>query len=291
MILLLIFNFLVSVIYILNKKLCFVAAPTLLSALRFFIAGAIFYIIQPLKFKVFKEFVKKNWSIIGSIIIGFAGGDILRTYALKIIPSSHASLLATTSPFIALITSYFMLNEVVTTRKILGLLIGVGGLLPLLIRNMSYVGNSCDFIISYAVFICSLFLFVIGGIYSKKISLKGYSLSSTLAAVMMGSGIGGFCIAFISGACTVQTYYALLDAGLLILALIVFQNILGFYLYNYLLKYNSVTLVTFSNLLIPLFTAIILWWYQIEVLDYNFLFAFCMLIIAFMIFMLPVKNK
>ncbi len=287
MILLVLFNLLLAGVFILNKKLSGVATPALFTGVRFIVAGIFFYIIQPERIRVFFTFVKNEFWWILYVGIGFAGGDILRTQALKVIPSSHASLLATSSPFVALVISYFILHELVTWRKIGGLLIGIIGLAPLLSKKIMGTHASLEFTTSYLLFLFSIACFVMGGTYSKKLSSKGYPLLSILAAVMSAAGIVGFITSFVTDGWNSGLWLSFVPQWQLVLCFIGAQNILGFFVYNYLVRHNSVTLVTFSNLLIPLFTSIILWWYQLETIEYEFFFAFGMLVIAFIVLMFP----
>lgn len=291
MLLLVLFNIILVVVFILTKKFCFVASPAFFTGVRFGTGGLFFLAITKDTWKSFLEFVVQEIRWIFYIVIGFAGGDIVRTQALKVIPSSHASLLATGAPFVALVISYVLLNEPITRRKILGLVIGILGLFPLLSKKIMDAQVPVDFLTSYILFIISVALIVTGGIYSKKLSAKGHDLRTLLAAVLLGVGL---CSITTSAFCDVwnEGFFSLLRQNWLeIVVFIGVQNVLGFYLYNYLIKRNSVTIVTFSNLLIPLFTSLVLWWYQLETLDYQFFLAFGMLTIAFIVLMGPFPQQ
>ena len=290
MLLLIFFNFLLALIYILAKKFCFTASPAFFTGFRFTIAGLFFMSITKDSWHSFFVFIKQEIKWIIYVAVGFATGDIIRTQALKTIPSSHASLLATGAPCVALIISYFLLNEAITLRKIVGLLIGVIGLVPLLSKKIINEPTGI-FLASYIFFIISIALIIIGGIYSKKLSLKRYDLRTILAAVMLGAGMIGISLSGILDLWNYDFFESLIKNWIAIAAFILIQNVFGFYLYNYLLKRNSVTIVTFSNLLIPLFTSILLWWYQLEKLDYEFFFAFGMLIVAFIVLMVPPSKR
>lgn len=291
MLLLVLFNFLLALIFILTKKFCFTASPAFFTGLRFGIAGLFFLGISKDTWHSFILFVKQEIKWIFYIALGFAGGDIIRTQALKVIPSSHASLIATGAPCVALIISYFLLNESITRRKIAGLAIGVIGLVPLLSKKVMDTNASSVFLIAYILFIISVALIITGGIYSKKLSAKQYDLRTILAAVMLGAGIIGIGASGLSDEWNHEFFHSLIENWLSIAGFILVQNVFGFYLYNYLVKRNSVTIVTFSNLLIPLFTSMLLWWYQLETLNYEFFFAFGMLIMAFIVLMVPIPKR
>lgn len=288
MILLLIFNFLLALVFILTKKISLIASPAFLTGIRFFTAGMIFnglrYYFSSATLS-FKEFLKINWQKLTLIGVSFALGDILRTQSLQIIPSSHASLLATSAPFLALIISYFLLNESITRRKIAGLLLGIIGLAPLLSKKIMTAHAPMTFITSYLLFMVSTSLIIIGGVYSRKLSAKGCDLLSSLAAFLSIAGIVSLFISAGTDKWSISFFKSITDNWILIFCCIVIQNIIGFYLYNYLIKYNPVTLVTFSNLLVPLFTSIILRFYKLETLEYEFFFGFGMLVIAFIVLM------
>lgn len=276
------FNFLLAVVYILTKQVAYIATPLFLTGSRFIAAGLFFFLGLDKKEKnSLLYLLNQDYVYFIYICIGWGMGDIFRLYSLQIIPASHASLLATTAPFLALISSYFILGERITCNKVIALFIGVIGLIPLLYKKIASSAQPMGIMASYIYLMISLLALIIAGIYSKKLSSKGYSVSVILAGSLCYVGLGALIMSYILEPWSMAFVQPLLENYKPFISLIFAQNILGFYLYNYLVKIYPVTVVTFANLLIPLFGSLLLWWYGMENLEIEFIFGFFMIAAAF----------
>jgi len=154
---------------------------------------------------------------------------------------------------VAAIFSYFLLREHLGWRKLLGMVLGFLGLLPVLfVKNYSEGGEFLRFsgreiILLFAVVSATYAWFVI-----KELMQKNYSF-------LMINGISMFCggvLAFITslvfeGVKTSPIYNFWPFLGWLLL-LILLANVVFYNLYAWLLKQYSITFLTFAGLLTPI---------------------------------------
>lgn len=189
-------------------------------------------------------------------------------WALQRLSSSKVCLFYNLSPFITAIFSFFWFSERMTIKKIIGLLIGFFGFLPIVV-----FGNGLDNISNVIWFfswpelsmlfsvICSSF----GWILVRKLVNNGYSVLMINGVGMLGGGILSFLTSlFIEGSpsiksvsdnCTIDLFFALSYAILIILL----ANVVFYNLYGLLLKRYTATFLSFAGFLTPFFAAFYGW--------------------------------
>lgn len=179
-------------------------------------------------------------------------------WSLQYVSSFKINILYSFTPFISALLSYFLLNERLGFKKLLGLMIGLAGLLPLIVRES---GNSADprslFSLSFPE--CVMLGGIVAAAYAwfviKKLMNKGYSLIFINGFAMLLGGIGCALTLFATTPIEqiqVGNYNYFVSYTLL---LIFISNILGYNLYGYLLRFNSFTLLSFAGFLCPIFGA------------------------------------
>lgn len=157
------------------------------------------------------------------------------------------SIMNSTVTFFSVILAHFIYkNDKLNAQKIIGCIAGFSGVLVAnfnsSLLNFSFKIQGEGFIIIAA------FVFSIGAIYAKKLSrsidvmvLTGYSLfSGGLILILLGVTFGGTVTEFTFSSSTLLIYMALLSS-------------IAFSLWNLLLKYNKVSLVSVFNFLTPIF--------------------------------------
>jgi drug/metabolite transporter (DMT)-like permease len=183
---------------------------------------------------------------------------ITEYWALQYISSFKLNILYSFSPFISALLSYLLLKESLGVQKILGLMVGLSGLIPLIIKQ-----NSDSFSIESLMNLSLPECMMLGGIASaayawfiiKRLMNKGYSLIFINGFGML---LGGIACAITLFATTplnqiiVSSYPHFIGYTLL---LILISNIIGYNLYGYLLKHHSLTLLSFAGFLCPIFGA------------------------------------
>jgi drug/metabolite transporter (DMT)-like permease len=222
----------------------------LFAGVRFFLSGVIILTIARATKRNFQVKGKSNWGF----ILLFTLLNTTLHYAFFYIGLSHsdgarAAILNSLSVFVlVLLACAIFPSDKLTTRKILGCVLGFVGILLL---NLNAV-DTFDFtllgdgmIVLNAL--CSAFASLMTRGVSKRIDIfvgTGYSL-----------GLGGFFLILVGliygGTLPVITLW-----GCVILLLLTGISALGFALYNNLLNYNSIGKIAIYNSLIPIVGAL-----------------------------------
>ena len=234
---------------------------------------------------------------------------ILEFIALQWLTSSKACLLYSFSPFITAIICFFLLGERLSQKKVLGLVVGFLGLMPILMASTpqedlagSFAWLSIPEILLLGSVFCSSYAWII----LTKAQNKGYSTVMINGLTMTGAGIAALitsCI--IEGAphimppasCLSQQMPTLCGilggygAGIALfiaysLLLILIANIICFNLYGYLLTIYSATFVSFAGFITPLFAALFGWVFLGECIGLPFLYSVAIIFIGLVIFFL-----
>jgi drug/metabolite transporter (DMT)-like permease len=186
---------------------------------------------------------------------------ILEFWALQYLTAIKTTLIYTATPFISAILAYFLLKEVLTTKKVIGIIVGLGGLVPVIsLQAGGEVGFGEFAYISMPEVV--LFLAVISGAYAwflvKKLMDKGYALGMINGAAMLVGGVLALftAIAFEDLSHPVSNWPLFLFwLSLLILA----ANIIFYNFFGWLLNRYSITFLTFSGFLSPSFGTLYEW--------------------------------
>lgn len=215
-------------------------------------------------------------------------------FGLKSMTSSKACLIYSLSPFITAFVAFFILKETFNFRKLVGMLIGFIGLLPITFYKTFdelNIKNIFFFSMSEIFLILAVFFSVIGWILLKKILNLGYSF---IAANGLSMFVGGAFIlinSFVSGEnwnpIPVSDFKNFLFFTIL---MCIISNIICYNLFGYLLKYFSTTFMTFSGLMTPFFASIFGFFFLNESITYNFFLSLLIFFIGLIIFFSEEKN-
>jgi drug/metabolite transporter (DMT)-like permease len=229
-----------------------IASKFLFAGYRFVIAGVILLILAQLSGKKIFSFSKRNFSrlfILGVIqttlqyIFFYIG--VANTTGVK------GSVMNSTAVFFGVILAHYLYkNDKLTKTKAIGCMIGFIGVIAVNF-NSELLRFSFNFTGDGFVVIAAL-IFSVAAIYSKKLTesmdvmvITGYSLFiGGIILVLLGEVSGGQVDHFTPKSSLLLIYLALLSS-------------IAFSLWNLLLKYNNVGLVSVYNFLTPIFGSVL----------------------------------
>lgn len=228
-------------------------AKVLFAGIRFFMAGVVVLVMS----KIMKHDIKiksannARWLILFALVnttfhyFGFYIG-------LSFTPGARASVYDSLSTFILIILACIIFkNEHMTVDKVIGCLLGFGGVLLINMTGSTDASTRFTFL-GDGMLIISATCAAFGGIITKVVTKKmdtlaatGYSLAfGGVFLVILGFSIGGK-ITYIT------------PTGVLILCMLILISVIGFSLYNQLLCYNPAGQIAIFNSLIPIMAAIL----------------------------------
>lgn len=203
--------------------------------------------------------------------------NIAEIWGLQYMSSAKACLMYSLSPFVAALVAYWVLQERMSNKKWLGLLVGFVGLLPILFVSANPQDLAKDLlIISWPELsiIVAVIASVYGWILLKKI-MHQYHYSPILAngfSMLIG---GTFALAhsYLSGEAWQpvpilnQQYGAFLECAVWMTLI---SNIICYNLYGYLLTKYSATFMALAGLITPLFASLFGWYFLNEAITWHF---------------------
>jgi drug/metabolite transporter (DMT)-like permease len=274
-------------VFTFGKQVICYASPLFLTGIRIAPGGLVFLAYLYL-------FDRKNFIVKRSYLPLMAGYaiavfcmDALRMLALQYIPASNAALISCTAPFIAAFFSWCFMNERFDRIKILALVIGVAGMIPLLVEHVQVHNNLAigTIIICYLAAFASTLGTVLCGIISKTlIEKKGCPFFLCLGSGMLGGGALGFIFSLFFEAWNPVPIYNLKPALQLISFLFATHTLIAYPLYNYLILKYSVTLVAFGQLSVPFIAAILGYLFYGQPIGLNFFISLLILSASFWLF-------
>ena len=178
-------------------------------------------------------------------------------WALQYVSSVKVNIFYSLSPFMTAFLAYCLDKEYLSTKKLLGLTIGFAGMLPLswdtAASTVSWLPTSTyDLGLLVSVASAAYAWFII-----KRLLQQGFSLIFVNGAMTLIGGtlcaLSHVVFSFASGAALipeVSSWGCMLSC---MLALIIISNVIGYTMYGFLLSKYSLTFVSFSGFLCPLF--------------------------------------
>jgi len=270
--------------FIFAKEAVQYARPCFLIAFRMILAGTILLGYQWLRYR--KEFVFKREDYRLFIKVAFFHiflSFVPEFWALQYVSALKTTIIYSSTPFIAALLTYFLLSERLSSRKFLGILIGLGGMVPVLVSQIS---GDLDFAhISLAEIV--LFGAVASSAYAwflvKKLMHKGYHLGMINGVSML---LGGFMSLITAGvfegfSAPVNNWPMFLCwVGLLIIA----ANIIVYNFYGWLLKRYSITFLSFAGFLCPCFGTLYDWLFMGGVISWHYFASLGLITLGLYIF-------
>lgn len=248
--------------FVFAKKTLAFSHPFFLVGFRMIIAGLILLSYQKFFSKQPFTIQKSDYGLFFKVaLFHIYFSFMFDLWAMQYLTAIKTTMIYSATPFIAAILSYFLLKERLSWQKVLGIVIGVGGLIPILILQTGNTGGFKELaFISIPEIV--LFLAVISGAYAwflvKELMNKGYGLGMINGVAMLVGGIMSFFTAgVVEGfAHPVSNWPSFLFwLALLILT----ANIIVYNFYGWLLRFYSITFIMFAGFLSPTFGTFYEW--------------------------------
>jgi drug/metabolite transporter (DMT)-like permease len=223
---------------------------------------------------------RKDINLLGQVsFFQYYAAFILEFVGLTRMTSAKVSLFWNLSPFVTALLVYVVYRESLSKKKILGLVIGFLGLLPMLLSSNPdqdvsglFLSISLPEIILLAAVVCACY----GWILIKQAQDRGYKTLFINGFAMSGAGIAALLTSFIvegtpyvapPASCLsykmpfLCSLFGSHGAGIALfvtysLLLILISNVICFNLYGHLLRVYSATFVSFAGFVTPLFAAL-----------------------------------
>lgn len=228
-------------------------AKTLFAGIRFFFAGVLVLIISAATHRNFKIGGKKQWGMM--VLFGIVNTALHYFFfylGLSNSTGSRSAILDSLGTFLLIIFAcIFFKGEKMTLKKIIGCLLGFGGIL--LVNAGSSLQESGAFTLKGdGMIICSALCAAFGGILTRIVTEKSDALVATGYSLSIGGGL-----LIIAGAAMGGKLTEITLGGIIVLILLILVSSLGFSLYNQLISLNPVGEVAIYNALIPVMGVIL----------------------------------
>lgn len=209
-------------------------------------------------------------------------------WGLQYLTSFKACFIYSLSPFASAFLSLLIFSERMSWRKWIGLLVGFGGLFPILLTQTTSEERAGQlFIFSWAELavmgaaICSVY----GWILLKQLIQSGglSPVTANGASMVLGGGFALFHSYFTESwrPIPVSEYLPFLSCAM---TLIIISNLISYNLYGWLLKRFSATFMSFAGLSTPLFTALFGWFFLDERITWPFYVSLSIVSLGLLLF-------
>lgn len=233
--------------------------PFFVAGVRFFGSGVILLSLYTLKHKrtVLKQlpalicvpFFKYAFCLYTLSAIGFSWG-------MQYVDPVKACFVFVLAPFVTALLLYFLYDENLTRKKIVGLIIGFAAVIPIILEAAHGTFDKTPWhlaMLGYAAFGCAVVTFAYGWILNKEMH-KTVHVSSSLitgAALVVGGGVTLLLSCILHGKDLLSMKVT--DDFWWLLLLFAMLTAVAYNLYSTLLKRYSATFVAFASFLEPAF--------------------------------------
>lgn len=283
MILIFLLYALFGVTFTLAKECLAFMPPISFIGFRMVIAGVLLLGYSFLKEKQPVLFQKKDiWWFVGIIFLHIYFAFVFEFLGINAMAPAKVCLIFNASPFVTAIISYFLFKEIITTKKLAGLIIGFTGFLPIILESQSIRQVVTNKTIGLFAAIPELYVIIavvsacFGWIFLKHLTREGkYSYFYVNGIAMLGGGIAAWITGFFL---EIQPAYinALVNWDFLrpFLLLLLVGNVISYNLYGKLLRTYTATLISFFGFFTPLFSAFFDWLLLGQIVTYSFYISF-----------------
>jgi drug/metabolite transporter (DMT)-like permease len=255
-----------SSIFSLGKLALENSPPLFLTGFRMFFAGVI--LIGALTFKgkeALKIGKKQLLPLLALALFSIYLTNILEFWGLQYLTAAKTCFIYSLSPFFAAIFSYIHFKEKINRRKMIGMLVGFLGFIPVLMTQTS----TEELLSAFSIFswpelaIMGAALFSVYGWVLLRMIVKNHTLSPLYAngySMLIGGALAFIHSFFIDSWDPIPVVSGQLTPFLQGIALmILISNIVCYNLYGFLLKRFTATFLSFLGLLSPIFASLNSW--------------------------------
>lgn len=228
-------------------------AKTLFAGIRFFMAGIVTlglakYMKRKLKIETKQE---AGWLLLFGLI-----NTTLHYFffymGLSYASGSRSAIFDSLGTFFLIILACICFKEEhMTWRKIIGCLLGFGGVVLINIGNGTHVAEEGN-LLGESMLLMSAVCSAFGGVITRIVTKKTEPLTATGISLAFG-GI----LLILAGVIMGGSLKKITPAGLFVLFLLILVSAIGFSLYNQLICYNPVGEIAIFNSFIPILGAIL----------------------------------
>jgi len=209
-------------------------------------------------------------------------------WGMKYLTSSKTSFIYSLSPFFAAVMSWLFLKEKLSRKKLLGLVIGFAGFIPVLWKQTTGEDGLASlgiFSLAELSVMAAAMATVYGWITMRKLVSEGMSPMLANGFSMI---IGGF-FALVHSSVTESWNPVPVNGSWSVYAettlwMILISSFICYNLYGHLLKKYTVTFMAFSGFSTPFFTALFSWFKLGESVDSGFYFSALIVFIGLFLF-------
>ena len=216
--------------------------PFLLAAIRFLIAGSVLFAWMRAKGTVSPS--GREWfSVIVLAVLFFVGDYGLVFWAERRVPSGVTAVMMATIPvFMALSEILFLKTQRLTMRLGVALLVGIGGVLVLISRSISFGDSPIDTFGALALIVAAI-SWAVGSALTRKLRLPSSKAMSSGAQMFAGGVFLAMTSAALGEFRGFRVQAVSLKAWLALVYLIVAGSIIAFTAYVWLIHHESPTKV------------------------------------------------
>ncbi len=250
--------------FILGEKAVALVPPVFFVGARMTLAGLLLlgYVafIKREKLTIKKEHA---WWFVGIVIFHIYFSYVLEFYSYKYLSGAYVALMYNLSPFITALFAFFFLQELMTRKKWLGLVIGSVASIPMIVSKFTSIsigGTTTQIGFAQLSLVLSVLATCIGWIFLKKITTQwGYSYVFVNGFGMFFGGLLSFATSYVSEPCPASSILHGSLFWMLLLSSVLIGNVIVYNLWGKLLHRYSATTLSLFNCSTPLFAALIDW--------------------------------
>ncbi|MBX9831373.1 DMT family transporter [Candidatus Babeliales bacterium] len=248
--------------FIFAKEAVSYAKPCFLIGFRMIIAGSLLWGSQFFLNRKTAMPKREDWFLffkttVFHIYLAF----VLEFWSLQYVSALKTTIIYSATPFIAALLSYFLLKERLSFKKLLGVMIGIGGLMPTLLAQASGSELSMELwrislpegVLMIAVVSATYAWFLV-----SQLMKKGYSFGLINGIAMFMGGIMSLATSavFEGFSSPIKDFWPFM---MWVFLLIITANIVFYNMYSWLLQRYSITFLSFSGFLCPCFGTLYDW--------------------------------
>ena len=280
---------LLAAIFPIGRAAVQISQPVFFTGIRMMIGGVVLLGYHYLSYGRFSSMSFQLFRLLCIFMItGIYLTNVPEFWALQWIPAAKASFIYSLSPFVAALFSYFLFNEKMTWKKVIGMLIGLSGF-SIMIYNTA-PGELEYYKVSFfnageMALIMAAISSAYGWIVMRQIIRKNLCTGAEAIGYTMFSG---GVLAILQSLVT-ETWNPLPTTDIRAFLMYVtmaalFSSILGYVLYPILLKYYSATFLSFAGFVEPLCAALFAWIFLGEIVTWKFYFSSVLVVLGLYIF-------
>jgi drug/metabolite transporter (DMT)-like permease len=232
--------------------------PLLMAAFRWIAAGSLLVLLLALRGERLPA--RREWpslAILGILLLGFGNGAVV--WAEQTVPSGLTAVLVATSPFWMVGFDALMPDgEAITLRRVLGLVVGFGGIVMLVWPELRFDGTGGGFLAGVIAAQIACAGWAVGSSYARKRGRGHASDENVLATAAFEMLFGGVALCAVSLALHEPAHLTFTTRTAGALAYLIFVGAIGgFSAYAYALKHLPVATVSLYAYINPIIAVVL----------------------------------